>query len=81
MNPTKLSYCKLHDIIFVPGVGQVGPTLETQQTGIAPAYGLNLNGSFLEIRTSNKQTKAPIFILVPITNVSHMVPVEPSIQA
>jgi len=69
---SKVTYAALHFPIFVPQVGQFGPTLTTTGSGAAKGIKMTLEGNFVTLEVQDKNGK-PNEILVPLTSFTHMV--------
>lgn len=70
---TYISFAVLHGTLFVPGVGQFGPTLTTEAAADkAKGVKMVLEGSFLKAQIKGTD------ILIPLTNISHMIAVKQS---
>lgn len=68
LNKRKVAYAALHSTIFIPGHGQVGPTLDPKSTG-SKIKDLTLFAQYGLLLVSMGGKDVPI----PLTNVSHMV--------
>ncbi len=72
MQPRKIAFAVLRGTVFVRDLGQIGPTIDSRAPGQSNVS-MSLADGFLTINTEYK-TGGPCIILVPVTNVSHMVP-------
>lgn len=63
-----IQYAMLHAPLFVPGLGQFGPTLDTKDQTKNKVSSMTLKGTFLSVMSKGVE------VLLPLTSVSHMVP-------
>lgn len=67
----KVTYAALHYPIFVPGSGQVGPTLTAQLSNGSKQAEMTLELPFVRVVVENKGSKTTL--MVPLTSFTHMV--------
>ena len=68
----ELSYGVLAATVFVPGVGNFGPTLTNQDSATHKAVKMVVDEPFVTLSTKDKVGKE-VSIAVPITYFTHMV--------
>ena len=67
---TKIKYAVLHDVLFIPGAGQFGPTLTSTPSGTQKGVTMVLTGDMLSI-----SPKKGVTMLLPIHgNIKGMMP-------
>lgn len=67
VNKRKATQATLHGTIFVPNIGQLGPSLSNKQTPTSKAIDMTVDEPFLVLRIGNST------VPVPLTNVTHLV--------
>jgi len=66
-----LKFGKMHGIVFVPNVGNIGPTLTNSNSGTEKAVKMTVDEPWVLIETTDK-FKKPAFISVPIEYFTHI---------
>ncbi len=70
----KVLSATMHNSVFIPGTGQVGPDVYSYQSGVTKAVDMQLNDQFVTFKskqTKGKETVA-IEVLVPVSNFKHI---------
>jgi hypothetical protein len=71
-NGKEVSYGALHGPIFVPGLGQIGPTLSSASSGSLKAVKMTVDEPFVMLEVADKMGKT-VELPVPISQFTHMV--------
>lgn len=59
-NTKEVLYAVLHEVFFVPGIGQHGPTLTKLPSGTNKGYKMSLDDNFVSLQLGSRQFSIPV---------------------
>ncbi len=78
-NEVVITYAALHDVVFIPGAGQFGPTLTNDATGKTKDLKMTLLGNELLQLSIGKAPGKVVKALIPLATVKIMIEASPTI--
>ncbi len=74
LNNKELSFARLKTKLFMPDLGEVGPTLTNKNTPEGKAVKMTVDEPYVRIELSNKLNKS-VTLVVPMEQFTHLVEV------
>lgn len=73
LNGKSIRFAKLHGVLFIPNVGNIGPTLSSTASGSEKATPMRIEVPFLVVTVIEPKTKHEVEVFVPLEFVTHLV--------